>query len=316
MTASDLKPADAAAATDRDSWLTLMDQIGEEAGYFQTVGACHWAMFVDESPTLIVSFETVDQARARTGQMPQAHGLAARHGWSHLCVIADGETWYRDPAVYAFFDRLIDDAFFEDFDRVLFMGAGMGGYAATAFSVCAPGCTVLATSPRATLDPAQAGWDPRNRAARKLDFTARFGYAPDMVEGAGRVFLIHDPMNRVEAMHVALFRAPYVTPLPARHSGERLDQTLTEMDVMPGLVEAAVDGTLDRVTFAKAWRKRRDHGAYLRTILGLAAAAGSPAREIMVCRSVTRRHRAPKFHRRLAELTGTKPITVAGADSV
>ena len=217
MSDVDLKPiaSDAAAATDQVTWLALMDEIGEEAGYFQTVGAQHWAFFVDQSPTLIVSFETVQQARARAGQMPQAHALAARHGWSHLCLIAEGDSWYRDPAVYAFFDRLIDDAFFEDFDSVLFMGAGMGAYAAAAFSVCAPGCTVLAISPRATLDPAQAGWDTRHRAARKLDFTSRFGYAPDMVEGAGKVFLIHDPMNRVEAMHVALFRAPYVTPLPA-----------------------------------------------------------------------------------------------------
>ena len=317
MSDADLKPiaSDAAAATDQVTWLALMDEIGEEAGYFQTVGAQHWAFFVDQSPTLIVSFETVQQARARAGQMPQAHALAARHGWSHLCLIAEGDSWYRDPAVYAFFDRLIDDAFFEDFDSVLFMGAGMGAYAAAAFSVCAPGCTVLAISPRATLDPAQAGWDTRHRAARKLDFTSRFGYAPDMVEGAGKVFLIHDPMNRVEAMHVALFRAPYVTPLPARHIGERLEQALGEMDLLPGLVDAAVAGTLDRVTFARAWRKRRDHGTYLRTILALAAARGSKAREIMVCQSVTRRHRAPKFHRRLAELTGTKAITVAGADS-
>ena len=316
MTTAALEPiaADAAAATDRDSWLALMDEIGEEAGYFQTVGARHWAFFVDESPTLIVSFETVEQARARAGQMPQAHALAAAQGWSHLCLIADGETWYRDPAVYAYFDRLIDDAFFEDFDRVLFMGAGMGAYAATAYSVCAPGCTVLAISPRATLNPAEAGWDTRHRTARKLDFTSRFGYAPDMVEGAGKVFLVHDPMNRVEAMHVALFRAAFVTPLPARHIGDRLEQTLSEMGMMPELVEAALTGSLNLASFARAWRKRRDHGTYLRIILALAGAKGSKLREIMVCRSVTRRHRAPKFHRRLTELTGARPVTIAGAD--
>ena len=36
-------PVDAAAATDRDSWLALIDLIGEEEGYFQTVGPRHWA---------------------------------------------------------------------------------------------------------------------------------------------------------------------------------------------------------------------------------------------------------------------------------
>ena len=181
------------APTDADAdWLAQLDAIGDEKGYFQTVGPHHWALFVDEAPTLLVSFETKDNLRARPGQLPVAHAIAAKHGWSHLCLIADGPTWYRDPAVYGYFDRLVDDAFFEDFDRVLFFGAGQGGYAAAAFSVTAPGASVLLMNPRATLNPTIARWDNRDRAARRLDFTSRYGYAPDMIEGAGKVFVLHE----------------------------------------------------------------------------------------------------------------------------
>jgi len=177
-------------ADTRESWLAKMDRIGEDAGHFQTLGARHWAFFVDESPTLVVTFETVEDIRARPGQMPLGYDIAAAKGWSHLCLIAGGETFYRDARVYGYFDRLIDDAFFEDFDRVVFMGAGAQGYAAAAFSVAAPGCGVVAISPRATILPGIARWDTRSIGARRLDFTSRYGYAPDMIEGAARVWVL------------------------------------------------------------------------------------------------------------------------------
>ena len=296
-----------AAVTDispatRQDWLARLDAIGDDKGYFQTLGPRHWALFVDESPTLLVSFETVDQVRARPAGLPAAHAIAARHGWSHLCVIADGATWYRDPAVYGYFDRLVDDAFFEDFDRVLFYGAGMGGYAAAAFSVTSPGAAVLAVNPRATLDPVLAGWDRRDLAARRLDFTSRYGFAPDMTEGAGKVFILYDPTSIPDAMHAALFHAPYVSRLPARLLGDRLDWALGHMGVLDGLIEAAVDDRLTPALWSAVWRKRRDFGPYLRAILARSAEAGRTAHEAMICRSVNRRLNAPRFRKRLAEI--------------
>lgn len=297
-------PADASAATDKASWLAAMDRIGEEAGHFQTLGARHWAFFSDESPTLLVSFEEIGAIRARTpGQMPLGFEIAKAKGWSHLCLIAEGETWYRDPAVFAYFDRLVDDAFFEDFDRVVFYGAGAGAYAACAFSVTAPGATVLAVQPRATLDPAVAGWDRRNLAARRLNFTNRYGYAPDMTEGTGKVFTLFDPMATEDAMHAALFTAPWVTPLTMRYMGTRLDHSLATMRILTPMIEAACDDTLTPARFATLWRTRRIFGPYLRQVLAHANATGRTGLEIKICRNVANRVNAPRFRRRLAELT-------------
>lgn len=296
-------PTDATDATTQASWLEILGRIGSEEGAFTPVGDHHWALLVEDGPTLLVSFETIDSARGRPGQMPLAHDLAAARGWSHLCLIADGPTWFRDPAVYAYFDGLVDDDFYDRFDQVLFYGAGMAGYAACAFAVTAPGAHVLALNPRATLAPAQAGWDGRNRAARRLDFTSRYGYAPDMLEGAGRVVVIHDPTLPEEAMHAALFRAPYITRLSARHIGERLEPALINMSLLPGLIEAAMRGDLDTARFAALWRTRRSYGPFLRILLNKAANARRPGHELMICRSVTARLRAPGFVRRLAALT-------------
>ncbi len=294
-------PKDAAAATDRDTWLTLIDPIGEEAGYFQTVGPRHWAFFVDDSPTLLVSFETIASARARPGQMPLAHGIAAAHGWSHLCLIAEDQTWFRDPAVYAYFDRLVDDAFFEDFDRVLFYGAGPAGYAACAYAVTAPGAQVLALNPVATLNPAQAGWDDRYTADRRRDFTSRYGFAPDMVDGADHVTLIHDPKVRLDAMHAALFHAPYTTTIAARFAGTDVEATLTRLGILPDLIAQAAQGQLTRSSFATLWRRRRADQTYLKALqLSL---AGKPNRELILCGNAAARLKSTRFRKRLTELT-------------
>ena len=303
-TTADCDPSaiDAARATDRASWLQSIDAAGEEAGYFQRLGSKHWAYFMDESPVLLVTFETVDAIRATPSQMPPGDAIARKHGWSHLCVIADGETWFRDEAVYRFFDRQVDDAFFEDFDTVLFYGAGMAGYAACAYSVTAPGATVLAISPRATLDPARAAWDSRDAAMRRLDFTSRYGYAPDMTEGAGRVFVVFDPEFAPDAMHAALYQRPWVTPLRTRHLKDQVETSLSQMAMLTPMIEAAVQGSLSPKTFARLWRARRKFAPYLRSLLARAKTTRHPEREFKICNNVTRRLNAPAFRKRLVEL--------------
>ena len=303
-TTADCTPSaiDASQATDRASWLAAIDDIGEEAGYFQKLGAKHWAYYVDEDPTLLVTFETVDSIRANASQLPSGDAIARKNGWSHLCIIADGETWYRDPAVYRFFDRQVDDAFFEDFDTVLFFGAGMGGYAACAYSVTAPGATVLAISPRATLAPSRVGWDKRDGAHRRLDFTSRYGYAPDMTEGAGQVFIAYDPEYAPDAMHAALFARPWVTPLHTRHLKDLVSSGLTQMGILPQIVSAALTGNLSAKTFSRLWRARRKYAPYLKALLDRAKIGNHPDREFNICNNVTRRLNAPAFRKRLVEL--------------
>jgi hypothetical protein len=303
-TTADCAPSatDASRATDRASWLEAIDEIGEEAGYFQTLGSKHWGYFVDESPTLLVTFETIDAIRANPNQLPSGDAIARKHGWSHLCLIADGDTWYRDPAVYRFFDRQVDDAFFEDFDTVVFYGAGMGGYAACAYSVTAPGATVLAVTPRATLDPDRAAWDKRDTAHRRLDFTSRYGYAPDMTEGAGQVFVVYDPEFAADALHAGLFHRPWVTPLRTRHLKDQVESALNQMAILTPMIEAAVAGSLGQKSFARLWRARRKFAPYLKSLLSRAKITKHPEREFKICNNVTRRLNAPAFRKRLVEL--------------
>lgn len=296
---------DAAQSSTREEWLERLAEIGDEAGYFEPLGARHHAFFVDDSPTLLVCFDTVEQARAGTDQMPFGHALARKNGWSYLGILAEDESWYRDPAVYGYFDRLTDDAFFEDFDRVTFYGAGMGGYGAAAYSVAAPGATVVALAPVATLDPAVAGWDGRYRHARRLNFTDRFGYAPDMIEGAGEVFVLFDPFEPLDAMHAALFTRPFVTKLACRHFGDRIEPMLHGLGLVEAILERACTGRLDAAGFWSLLRARRGHAPYLRRLLAAIDAQDRPYLAAILCRAVLdARGAAPRFRRRLDELRG------------
>jgi hypothetical protein len=287
-----------------DDWLAAMDAIADEDGYLERLGTRHWAFFAEEKPVLLVTFERAEAIRARESQLPAAYAMAKARGWSLLTIAAEGETWWRDRAVWGYFDRLVDDAFFDDFDQVLFYGAGAAGYAACAYSVAAPGARVLAVAPRATLDPSVAGWDRRHSAARRLDFTSRYGYAPDMTEGAAAVWLVHDPLAALDAMHVALFRAPWVTPLRARRTGEATERALAGAAILDKVLEDAMAGALSVAGFARLWRSRRSYAPYLKGMLATAAARKRPDLEARICRSVTRRMKAPRFAKRLAELTG------------
>lgn len=243
-------------------WFARLEEIGEEHGHFHRLGRDHAALFIDAGKSLLVTFETVEAARR--GPTPRGFDFAGRLGWSVMGFLSEGDTWFRDPAVYGTFDRLSDDGFFEDFDQVLFMGSGSCGYAAAAYSVAAPGARVLALRPQATLDPAMTGWDKRFLRDRRRDFTSRYGYAPEMVDAADHAWIVHDPGHAPDAMHAALFRRPNVTLLRAAHTGVRIEPLFDLMEISAPLAEAAMEGHLDRTTFARLWRARRETAPWLR----------------------------------------------------
>ncbi|TCP43078.1 phosphoadenosine phosphosulfate reductase [Rhodovulum marinum] len=264
------------------------DLLGGGAGIVEQLGRDHAAIRAEEDAVLLVTFERAGDILADgPGGRPLAAALAEDAGWSRLSVVARGETWFRDPAVYAFFDRLIDQGYFDRFDRVVFYGDGMCGHAAAAYSVAAPGATVIALAPQATLNPAQAGWDPRFAAARRLDFTSRFGFAPDMIEAAGLAMIVYDPRRPLDAMHAALFRGPNVVHARAPFCGSGLEEHLLAMGVLPELIDAAGEGHLTAQVFHRLFRARRTYAPYVSALLDRVARAGRIAPGKRAARSMT-----------------------------
>lgn len=287
---------------DTGAWLDHLDAHAMEHGFHARLGPRHGALYTeDDEDMLLVTFETADAIREDADvALPLGLKFAGKNGWSHLCLYSEGTTWFRDPEVYAFFDDLVDDGFFDMFDHVLFHGAGPEGYAAAAYSVAAPGASVLAVRPQATLDPELAGWDKRYPEARRLDFSSRYGYAPDMVEGAEDGILVYDSAVSEDAMHAALFGTG-MRHLRTPRLGWRTEKELDEMGVLEPMVRAAARGRLDTAEFARLYRNRRRHVAYLRHVLVALEHADRPLLAGLWCRAVLQEFNRPRFRKGLAE---------------
>jgi len=283
---------------DWDGWCEKAAEAAGEDGFAERLGPRHAALLIEKNPMLLVTFENYETIKARSGTAhPIGWELMEALGWSQLSLVSDGDTWFRDPRVYGLFDRLIDDGFFEDFEKVVFYGAGPGGYAAAAYSVAAPGARVLALQPQATLDPRVTEWDDRFRHMRRVDFTSRFGYAPDMLDAAERAVVIYDPRDDRDAMHAALFVRPNVMRARARFLGPELEAAFLEMQVLYRMLAQLSSGRLTEAGLARLLRKRRDYPAYQFTLLRQLGESGRARLVLMLCNSVLKRRNARPFRK-------------------
>jgi hypothetical protein len=284
----------------RDAWLDKVAELTDEDGYVERLGARHAAIFIEDKSTLLVTFETHDSiASLSRDAHPLGWDMVKALGWSHLCLVSDGDTWFRDRAVYGYFDRLVDDGFFEEFDQVIFYGAGPCGYAAAAFSVAAPGAKVVVLQPQATLDPRVAEWDERFRDMRRTSFTDRYGYAPDMLDAAERCFVIYDPEIELDAMHAALFTRSNVTKFRMRFIGEDLEKSLMRMQLLFRILAQTSAGKLNCAALARLWRARRRDGAYQFNVLTRLQADDRPYLTVLLARKVLEQRNARPFRKAL-----------------
>lgn len=288
------------AMTDSE-WLAELEKLGEEEGYYQPLGDDHAAVYSDDSlDTLLVYFDSIPNARATNPNgLPHPLVVARELGWSHIALFSNATSWFREERVYGYFDRLIDEGFLEDFERVIFFGVGAGGYAASAFSVAAPGSTVIAVAPQATLDPTIAGWDDRFHTHRRLNFKDRFGYAPDMLDAAEKSFVVYDPMVELDAMHATLFRAPNTDLIRLRNGGAGLGRELMGMNALRPLFSSAERGTLNPLDFYQSFRLRQTYLPYLRSLLTRVHTEERHLLTAILCRAALEKRDSPRLRHHL-----------------
>ena len=300
----DFEPA--LAELEREDWFSGLEALAEEHGYYEPLGDKHVAAFIDAGPCLLVTFESFDEiVEGNRNREPRGFSMVRQHGWSHLSIISNGPSWFRESRVYRYFDRLVDDGFFEDFEQVLFYGVHRGGYAATAFSVAAPGARILALRPVATLDPKVAFWDGRYRSDRRLNFNDRYGYAPDMIEAAAEAFVVFDPYETLDAMHGSLFNRPNATHLRTVALGDKVETGLDTLKALEPLMLAAMEGELNPQLFGEIYRPRHQNVPYLRMLLALTERQNKYALAKRICDHVLSKKDLPFFARR-KEIAETK----------
>lgn len=245
---------------------------------FYTDNGAHSFLFVPRDPdTLVVTFDNLDIAlEKREDRRPWGFSFIEKNGWSMLGVMANGWTWYRDPWVGDEFDRLAAEGFFARFRRVVFYGASMGGYAAAVFSAACPGAEVVAIAPQSTLDKQIVPWETRYKVAWDKDFSGKYGDAAEASRAAGRVVLLYDPYERLDAGHADRFTGDNVLKLRAPLLGHRLGSSLQQMGILAPITVGALAGTLSAPEFYRMIRARKSFGRYQKELFKRALKMGRP----------------------------------------
>jgi len=315
MTGPDDSPTNAAGDSYAD-WIAHMARIGADHGFFDTVAPGHRGLFVQEGDTLVVSFDQADTVfHARPRGLPLGFGAVQARQVSLLSIMAEGPTWFRAPDLYAFFDALRDQGFFDSFEKVVFLGAGPRcGHAACVYSSAVPGATVIVSRPAATLSPAFAGFDTRFRADRRLDFTTRYGDAPALTAEAAAVVVLHDPTDPTDAAHAAQFRGAHVLRLPLRFRGALCDDMLADDRLLVPLIRSVEAGDLSLPRAQGLLRPiRRAHAESLLHMALHSARHGKAARAAVFGRAA-QAALAPKSRRSAEDLMARAEASAPTAD--
>lgn len=279
-------------------WSRVARQLAGKEGFFDELEE-HSFLFMPRGGTLVVTFDNLDIAMTkRDDRRPWGFSFIEAQGWSMLGVMANGWTWFRHQEVVRKFEALRDSGFFEQFSRVVFYGASMGGYAAAAYAAAAPGATVFAISPQSTLDKTLVPWEMRYKKAWDRDFSGPFGDAALTSQAAGDVHIMFDPFVAPDAAHAARFTGANVTFWRCPLLGHRLGSSLQQMGILQEIARGAIAGDLTPQQFHRLLRKRHSFPRFQRELANLALERGHPRLAQRVCDYILRQ-RDDRFFRRL-----------------
>ena len=257
-------------------WGGVARDLAGSEGFYSEVKD-HSFLYVKRGKTLVVTFDNLDIAmNKRDDRRHWGFSFIEKQGWSMLGVMANGWTWFRDPSVSAEFDRLRDTGFFDQFERVVFYGASMGGYGAAAFSAAAPGSTVFVISPQSTLDKTVVPWEMRYKTVWARDFSDHYGDASLASQTAAAVHLLYDPHVPADTGHADRFTGANVTKWRCPLLGHRLGSSLNQMGVLQDIACDAINGQLDRTAFYQRLRARHGFPRFQRELANLALNKGRP----------------------------------------
>ena len=259
-----------------ESWDKIATELAGKDGWYRAGTNGHSFLYIPRSnDTLVVTFDNLDIAMTkREDRRPWGYSFIKEQGWSMLGVLAGGWTWYREKWVSNQFDKLKKEGFFKQFDRVVFYGASMGGYAACAFSAAAPGCDVVAISPQSTVDKDIVPWESRYKVVWDQDFSGKYGDAAKVSKKANRVSILYDPYEPLDAQHAARFTGKNVQHLRAPLLGHRLGSSLNQMGILSPIILGALDGSLTSEEYYKLLRTRKNSPRYQRELFKKAVDKG------------------------------------------
>ena len=278
-------------------------KVGTERGFFRDHEfSC--AMFARGNKQLIVSFCNLASFQNEQ-RMPWMYGKSQQYGWSVLGIMAKRKDWYRNESAPDLIRNLVAEGFFLQFDRVVFTGTSMGGFAALTLSSLVPKSQVLVFSPQTTLDAKLVPFDGRYRWARKntdWDYP-ELKDAANLTQSAESIYIALDPMVPEDRQHADRISPENLVRLDCRFMGHTLPNSLKRAGVLDHLMCSIMNNTFSKEQFYNEFRSgRRKMTTWRKSLIGAAIERNHPRLALAVCEQTLRETGGPYFRKTRARL--------------
>ena len=258
----------------------------------------HHVLFARRSGHLVVSFDNKQQDK-RNGQIyPWAFDFLKKGEFSHMGVMVNEKNdWFRDPALFDYFDDLRDRGFFQDFETVTFFGSSMGGFGALSFAEAASNAHALVYSPQSSLDKAVVPWEGRydNAWARGNWVDPRYRDAAKPMKKIKHADIFYDPLHLLDRRHAMRLKGPNVNLHSCYFTGHNTGRILTLMPEFSRYIQSLLRHEKPNIAFKEQWRERHHSQSYVRLLLDQALEAKRPKRAIRILDAVADKHPEWKF---------------------
>lgn len=251
--------------------------------------------------TLIVTFDNAGSPyKEPYDRQPWGHKFFVEEGCSVLGVIPKSALWYRDDALFDALGSLRDEGFFRAFAKVILTGSSMGGYAAAAFSSLVEGAVVISYNPISTLARDLAPWETGHKSGKLCNWDGRYHDSAAEIATARQVYILYDPMNRMDRLHAQRFSGHNVVHLATPFFGHGIPGVLLEMNILKQVMREGVAGILTPVGFARMMRHRRSTSKYWKCLIEALIRSNRMAAGAHYCRRMLETESTPYFRYRLA----------------
>ncbi len=239
-------------------WLDDLRPGSEGEGFLEKY-LRHSLMFVRRPVNrLLVTFDNLSNVGdSSVEREPWAFKYAQDVNISHLGVMAHVSDWYRDAELIERMQKLAADGFFDGYDRVIFAGVSMGGYAAIAFASLVPGAHVISVNPQSTLDPDLVPWETRYENGQRQDWTLPLPDASRLTAGLGPVNIFYDPYHTLDQQHVDRFQGDNIRVFSCWFSNHKTAVFLRKIDALKPVMGHCIFDELTPSAFYRLYRARR-----------------------------------------------------------
>ena len=242
----------------------------------------------EKSKYLVISFDNLATINEDWPRFPWMHWRISQLGYANLGVQSFAKDWFRLTDAAELLARLQKAGFFDQFERVVLMGASMGGFAALNYAQLIPGSTVLAFSAQSTMSQTVAPFERRFPfAVRKSNWVDEpYLDASQAVPNLRNAFLLFDPHVPEDAGHAKRMASPNVEQVKCAFCTHEAIRVIILSKAIFPLLQGVVEENRITPEFWKAYRARRNVRKWARGFLDALPINTHPTRSYQAARMI------------------------------